>query len=287
MRKIGLHVSAAGGLDSAPERAVALGCEVFQCFSRSPRGGGTPPIPKDMARSFRARCRAAGLESYIHEPYYINFASGNHRISHGSVTAVREELQRGTLLGAKYVMTHLGSASDLGRGAAVKQVVERVQEIFDTQKGGPTTTKLLLEISAGAGGIVGSTFEELGAILHGIGRADVGICLDSCHLFASGYDLRTPEAITATMRQFRKYMPLSRFRLLHANDSKFGCGERKDRHADIGDGALGKETFRHLLKHPAFAGRNFVLETPGEDPRRAKDVALLQRLRGAAGENDE
>lgn len=279
--KIGLHVSGAGGLDEAPRRAKDLGCECFQFFSRSPRGGGAPPIPDAVAKRFRERCETWGMESSIHAPYYINFASSNNRVSFGSVSAVREELERGTLLGAAYVMTHLGSSSDLGENAALKQVSARVQDIFDPAKGGPYTTKLLLEISAGAGSIIGDSFEELAAIVKGVGRKDLGICLDTCHLFASGYDIRTPGAITATMRAFKKHLPLSRFKLVHANDSLYGFGERRDRHADIGDGQLGQDTFRFLLDHPDFRGRNFILETPGEDARRKKDVALLRKFRDA------
>lgn len=277
--KIGLHVSGAGGLENAPPRAQQLGGECFQFFSRSPRGGKAPPLAAATVRAFRAACRRCGFECYIHAPYTINFASSNSRISWGSVALVREDLQRGSLLGARYVMTHLGSAADLGENAALRQVGARVREIFQIKKGGPYTTRLLLEISAGAGGIIGDTFEQLAAILKGLGRKDVGICLDTCHLFASGYDLRTPEAITATMRQFAQHLPVGRFQLLHANDSAVGLGEHKDRHADIGDGQLGVDAFRHLLEHPAFQGRDFILETPGSDRRRKKDVALLQRLR--------
>jgi deoxyribonuclease-4 len=278
--RIGLHISGAGGLADAPLRAKALGCECFQFFSRSPRGGSTPPISAETAKLFRSRCKTWKLESYIHAPYYINFASSNNRVSFGSVSAVREELERGTLLGVKYIMTHLGSSSDLGGSAALKQAIARVQAIFDPKKGGPYTTKLLIEISAGAGGILGDTFEELAAIVKGVGRADLGVCLDTCHLFASGYDVRTSEAITSTMRAFKKHLPLSRFKLVHANDSAHDFGEHRDRHADIGDGRLGVDTFRSLLHHPDFRGRNFVLETPGADARREKDVALLKELRG-------
>lgn len=278
--RIGLHVSGAGGLENAPARAHALGCECFQFFSRSPRGGGAP-IQDETARAFRAASRQHRLPSYIHAPYYINFASSNNRISFGSVSAVREELQRGTVLGATYVMTHLGSASDLGETAALKQVVERLEVIFDPSKIGKITTKLLLEISAGAGGIIGDTFEEFSYILKHLKRRNVGICLDTCHLFASGYDIRTPEAIADTVRRYRTQLSLATLKLLHANDSKFGLGERKDRHTDIGDGQLGVDTFRHLLNHPNFRRVDFILETPGEDGRRKKDVMLLKKLRDA------
>jgi len=279
MSRIGLHVSAAGGLENAPKRAQELGCECFQFFSRSPRGGGTSPISEATARSFRTLSTHYGFESYIHAPYYVNFASSNSRVSFGSVSAIREELQRGTLLGAKYVMTHLGSSSDLGETAALKQVVERLAAIFDPKKLGRATTKLLIEISAGAGGIIGDTFAELSYLLKHLKRRDVGVCLDTCHLFASGYDLRTLAAIAVTMRGFRKHLPITAFKLLHANDSRFALGEHKDRHTDIGDGHLGIDTFRHLLAYPDFRKVNFVLETPGADARRKKDVALLKKLR--------
>lgn len=278
--RIGVHVRrGTGGLAEAPLLARAQGGECLQLFSRSPRGGKATPIPKDVARAFRAACRRHGMAAYIHAPYTINFASSNNRISFGSVSAVREELQRGTLLGAAYMMTHLGSASDLGETAALKQVAERITALFEPKKIGQVSTRLLLEISAGAGGIVGDTFEHLRYLLKHIGRRDVGVCLDTCHLFASGYDIRTPETITQTMRQFAECVPLSTFKLVHANDSKFGLGEHKDRHTDIGDGTLGADAFRHLLHHRAFQGRNFVLETPGSEQRRKKDVALLKKLR--------
>ncbi len=281
--KIGLHVSGALGLEKAPLRARALGCECFQFFSRSPRGGGAPPISAATSLAFRTASARYGLRSFIHAPYYINFASSNHRISFGSVSAVREELFRGTILGARFVMTHLGSASDLGENAALAQAVERIHAVFDPKKLSSPTARLLLEISAGAGGIIGDTFEHLAYILKHVRRADIGVCLDTCHLLASGYDLRTPEAITATMKQFAKHIPLAKFQLLHANDSAFGLGAHKDRHADIGDGELGLETFRHLLAHRDFQGRDFILETPGEDARRKSDVALLKRLRDGRG----
>lgn len=276
---IGLHIGGAGGLAKVPAEAHALGCEIFQCFTRSPGGGKAPPITEETAKAFRTACKKYRLEATIHAPYFVNFASSNNRISWGSVAAVREELQRGTLLGATYVSTHLGSAADLGEKAALKQAAARIAAIFNAKKLGKATTRLLLEISAGAGGIIGDTFEHLAAIIKAVGRPDLGICLDTCHLFASGYDLRTPAAINETMKQYKRILPLQRFKLVHANDSTFGLSEHKDRHADIGDGHLGIETFRHLLHHRDFAGRPFVLETHGSDARRKKDVALLKKLR--------
>lgn len=276
MTLIGAHVSAAGSLDLAPDNAKLLGCDVFQFFSRSPRGGVAKPITEAAATKFKQKCKLYNMESYIHAPYYINFASSNDRISFGSVNVIREELTRGTQLGVRYLMTHLGSSKDLGKAEALKQTVERIKTIYEKDQN--WTTQFLLEVSAGAGGIVGSTFEELGAITKGVGRKDIGICLDTCHLFASGYDIRTPATITETLKQFKKYLPLNLIKLTHCNDSLAGLGEHKDRHTDIGDGKLGLETFKNLLNNATFKKINFVLETPGSEERQKKDITQLKRF---------
>jgi deoxyribonuclease-4 len=276
MMKIGAHVSAAGSLDLAPDNARSLGCEVFQFFSRSPRGGASKPITQEIADKFKEKTKEYGMESYIHAPYYINFASTNNRISFGSVAAIREELERGTVLGVKYVMTHLGSAKDLGSEEAIKQTIERVKAIYE--KPGKWTTKLLLENSAGAGGIVGAKFEELGKIINAIDE-EIGVCLDTCHLFASGYDIRANEGINVTLKEFKKHLPLEKIKLLHANDSKFDLAEHKDRHDDIGNGKLGLDTFKNMLDDKTFGKNNWILETPGEETRQKKDIETLKQLR--------
>jgi deoxyribonuclease-4 len=276
MTKFGAHVSAAGSPDLAPDNAKNLDCEVFQFFSRSPRGGPAKPISEETAKSFRNKSEKYGMESYIHAPYYINFASQNNKISFGSVSAIQEELRRGTMLGVKYVMTHLGSEKDLGAEKALKQVSERVREIFAKKE--KWTTKLLLENSAGAKGVVGDNFEELGNIINSQ-DVEIGVCLDTCHLFASGYDIRDEKGIESTLKEFKKYLPLEKIKLVHANDSKFGLNEHKDRHADIGDGELGLETFKNLLANKTFQKINFILETPGGDERQVSDIAKLKMLR--------
>jgi len=276
MTKIGAHVSAAGSPDLAPDNAKNLGCEVFQFFSRSPRGGTAKPITEEIAKSFQKKSEEYDMESYIHAPYYINFASQNDRISFGSVSAIQEELRRGTALGVKYVMTHLGSEKDLGEEKAQEQVIERVKAIFEKKE--KWTTKLLLENSAGAKGVVGDTFEELGNIINAL-DAEVGVCLDTCHLFASGYDIRDEKGITSTLKEFEKYLPVEKIKLVHANDSKFDLNEHKDRHADIDDGKLSLETFKNLLANKTFQKINFILETPGGEDRQKKDIAILKKLR--------
>ena len=198
---------------------------------------------------------------------------------------VREELERGSKLGVKYVMTHMGSAKDhVGKddppdhmpNAALKQAIEGLKKIY---VGNPKfSTKLLLEISAGAGAVLGDSFEELAYLLKGLGRKDVFICLDTCHLFASGYDIRTAAAIDETMKQFKKHLGISRFKLLHVNDSKAGLGEHKDRHEHIGKGEIGAAGFTALLAHKDFQKTNFILETK-HDALIEKDLAFLRKHR--------
>lgn len=292
-QRVGLHVSAAGGVENAPENAKEFGAECFQFFSRSPRGGrqgraspkagGAPEITDKQAELFRQRCQEYGFESYIHTPYYINFASKNNRIYYGSIAAVRQELERGTKLGVQYVMTHMGSARDYTPDggvdipkAAIKQAIEGLKKVFDGNPG--FTTQLLLEISAGAGAVLGDSFEELAELLNGLGRKDVNVCLDTCHLFASGCDLRTVEALDGTMKQFRRILGIARLKLVHINDSKKGFGVHRDLHEHLGHGEIGADGFKALLKHPDFQKVNFILETK-HDRLIQEDLAFLKKHR--------
>jgi deoxyribonuclease-4 len=282
-QRIGLHVSAAGGVENAPENAKEVGAECFQFFSRSPRGGGAPVISDEQAELFKQRCKDYGFESYIHTPYYINFASKNNKIYHGSIAVVREELERGSKLGVKYVMTHMGSAKDhIPNGSvdvpkeAIQQAIKGLKEIF---KGDPDfSTQLLLEISAGSGAVLGDTFEELAELLEGLGRKDVNICLDTCHLFASGYDLRTKEVIDETMKKFKKTLGLSRLKLVHMNDSKKELGAHRDLHEHMGKGAIGEAGIKAILHHPDFQNVNFILETK-HDSFIKSDLEFLKKHR--------
>jgi len=292
-QRVGLHVSAAGGVENAPGNAKEMGAECFQFFSRSPRGGGASDITDEQATSFRAQCRAEGFETYIHTPYYINFASKNKRIYHGSINVVREELERGSKLGVKYVMTHMGSAKDHMTGmpndkaqmpndasrvpsSALKQAVAGLKKVYAGNLS--LTTKLLLEISAGAGAVLGDNFEELAALLKGLNRRDVYVCLDTCHLFASGYDVRDAAAWEATMKAFRKHLGISRLKLVHVNDSKGDLADHKDRHEHLGKGKIGAAGFKAMLEHKDLQKTNFILETK-HDKGIHDDLAFLKKHR--------
>ncbi len=278
----GAFVSIADGIPNAPANAAALGCEVFQIFSRSPRGGKAAPITDEVARNFQSECKKyKQMTSYIHTPYYINFASENNRIRFGSIAIIRDELERASVLGVKAIMTHLGSAKDTTPEAAIKITAEGIAKALQGYKGG---AKLLLELSAGSGLIIGSTFEDMAEIIKlaekKLGKKNViGVCLDTAHIFASGYDIRDKQHLNSTILQFHNTIGLSRLGVIHANDSMVGLGEKKDRHEHIGRGKIGVAGFKALIKHPKLKNIDLVVETPSSVGMK-KDIALFKTIRG-------
>lgn len=277
--KFGAHVSAAGGLHNAPETAAKLGLETFQFFSRPPQGGHVKDITKEDIAKFRSACEKHGFEkSYIHAPYVINLASKEERIRASTVEIVRGELERGTALGATAVMFHPGSASGVGEEAGLKLVAEGLKKILRGYKG---TTRLLIEISAGAGMVMGDTFEEVHAMLVGAPHEMLGVCFDTAHAFASGYDLRDAAAVDATMKKFDEVIGLDKLELSHCNDSKVDLGERRDRHEHLGHGKIGLAGFRAIVSSRGFSGVDLILETP-TDEGVIKDAAFLKKCRAAA-----
>jgi deoxyribonuclease-4 len=208
----GAHVSIAGGLVNAPLNAAKLGCEVFQFFSRSPQGGFVAPLNKEIANMFKKNAElCAQREWYIHTPYFISLASGKNSLWHGSVAVLREELERGSLLGARYVITHMGSYKDLGREAGFEKLIDGLVKVFDGYTG---YSELLIEISAGSGDVIGSTFEEIGNIIHHkkLKGLKLGVCYDTQHGFASGYDIRDTPSVATTFKQFDSLVGLEKLK---------------------------------------------------------------------------
>ncbi|PIT90235.1 MAG: endonuclease [Candidatus Komeilibacteria bacterium CG10_big_fil_rev_8_21_14_0_10_41_13] len=277
----GAHVSIAGGVDQAPARAKEIGCEVFQIFSRSPRGGKPPELTSELVKSFKAEMnKNKQVAAYIHTPYYINLASTNNRIRFGSIEIIREELERASILSLPYIMTHLGSANDLSRSEAVAKVAEGVKKVLTGYKG---SAMLLLENAAGSGQVIGADFAELKIIIKGLNKSEqakVGICLDTCHAFASGYDLRDKKSVSETLKEFDKIIGLSKLKLIHLNDSKTEFGQRVDRHEHIGQGKIGKAGFKAWIGHPKLNKVNMILETPNDESgSQAEDLKYIKSLR--------
>jgi len=277
---IGCHISIAGGIFEAPKRASDLGCECMQIFTRSPQGGKAPELTPELIQEFKLKAKSYNLKAtYIHTPYYINFASENNRIRYGSVSVVRDELERGNLLGAKYVMTHLGTAKDLGQKEALKTTIEMLKKTLEGYSG---ETKLILENSAGAGEIIGDNLYKLAEIINGV-RSDAiaGICLDTQHSFASGYDWRDFNVRTgrdlSLLEKIDQEIGLENIKLLHANDSLTECNSKKDRHAHIGEGLIGNDAFKKIVAFAKKKNIDMILET--EHDRVAEDIEILKKFR--------
>jgi len=272
---IGAHVSIAGGVFNAPLNAAQAGCECFQMFTRSPQGGQAPVLSKQIVSEFKDNCTKHGITNYyVHTPYFINLASSKSRIRFGSISIIRDDLERASLLGAKALMTHLGSSKDLGKKKALKQVIDGIKRILTGYKG---ATQFLIENSAGAGNIIGDTFNEIGQIIKALPKFDIGVCFDTCHAFVSGYDLRTKQAIDKTLKQFDKEIGLSKLKLIHTNDTKSDLGSHLDRHDHIGKGQIGERGFFALLQHPRLKNIDFVLETPRK--KGINNIKILKSLR--------
>jgi len=280
----GSHVSIAGRIDLAPGRAAQVGCDVLQIFSRSPRGGQPPKLTKDIIKNYKTNCKKYNIkESYIHAPYFINLASKTPRIRWGSIRVLKEELERGSSLGVKYLMTHLGTARDYGRAKSIEKVIKAVVHIL---KGYQGSTQFLLEQSAGAGGengIIGGDLKELAVILKTANSQlksakRAGICIDTCHAFAMGYNLQTKKSVNDFVKKIDSTIGLANLKLFHFNDSKFGLGEHKDRHEHIGKGQIGQAGFAALVNHPKLKNINVVLETP-KDKAGKFDKMNLKLLR--------
>lgn len=275
--KIGAHVSIAGGVFNAPLRAKEEGCETFQCFTRSPQGGPAPKLTDEVIASFKQNMQTASIDRFhIHAPYYINLASLVGRIRHSSIAVIREELERGSILGARFVMFHPGSYTDQTLEAATAKVQDALGQILDGYNG---SCKLLIEISAGSGNVLGDTFAEVAAMMkHAKGSAGFGgVCFDTCHAFASGYDFRTPDGAAKMLHEFDNTIGLQWLKMSHVNDSKTDLGGRKDRHEHIGLGHIGTAGLAELLKTPPFSRIDWILETQSEG--RDADIAALARIR--------
>lgn len=281
--RFGAHVSAAGGLWKAGIYGKELGCEVIQIFSRPPQAFSAKPITDEDAEKFKASMKEHGIEDvYIHAPYLINLASAKNTTYHGSIKMIRDELERGSKIGAKAIMFHPGSAKEVGRKAGIEMVSKALTKILDGYEG---SCQLLIEISAGAGEVMGDSFEEIAAFIDGAERGDeIGVCFDTQHAFASGYDLRTAKDVEKTFKLFDKTIGLKKLVASHCNDSKVEFGAHKDRHEHLGKGFMGAESFEAIVKSKLLKHVDLILETPyegggGDDPNRIADMKLLKKFR--------
>ncbi len=282
MVRLGFHVSVAGGVDQAVSRACEKGCDAFQIFSSNPRGWRSLPITPASAERFICRLQQSGLYPAVgHMPYLPNLASTRDEVYIKSVQALTAELERCRMLGLAYLVTHLGSHLGAGRQLGLERITAALETALD---GSQSRTVLLLENSSGTRNSMGSTFEDMACILDPFSekKARLGVCLDTCHLHASGYDLRSSQALESTLDQFKESIGIERLHLIHLNDCRGGIGAHLDRHEHIGLGQIGEEGFRAILTHPVLSSRPMILETP-QDERRDDGANLEAARRLASG----
>ena len=276
--RLGVHVSIAGGLHAALDRAKRLACNTMQIFSRSPRGGPAPTFTEETLQAFDAQRRQAGIEPLaVHCPYIINLASPDETVFCNSVALYQEEYRRCHQLNAQFLVTHVGSHRGEGEEGGIKRVAEALNRTLEPADG---SAMLLLENTAGSGQGLGYQFEQLAAMRAKVSRRGaVGICLDTAHLFAAGYPIHTDEGLEETLTQFDRTIGFERLKLIHLNDSKVGFNTHVDRHWHIGEGEIGLEAMRRIVNHPRLRDIPFILETPKksdeDDPRNLATVRSL------------
>lgn len=278
--RFGAHVSIRGSLDLAVDRARAIGCECLQIFYGSPRQWRAVTYSDEAVDRFVVKRRAARLTPLIaHAAYLINLGAAERVYLRRSVESLLATMRGVERLDGFGAVTHLGSRTGVRRGVALRRVAASIRQILsDTNR-----ATVLLENSAGMGDSIGATFEDLADVIgHLHGDARVGVCLDTAHLFAAGWDLRTPAGVDDMVDAADRLMGWERVRLLHLNDSLTALGSRVDRHANIGEGQIGTGGFRAILTHPRIRSLAGIIETPGFDrkgPDR-KNLARLRRLQG-------
>ncbi|HLG42512.1 MAG TPA: deoxyribonuclease IV [Planctomycetota bacterium] len=273
---LGAHFSISGGYHKACEEAERLGCNALQLFTKNQMQWKAKPITASEASEFKEARRKAGVAAAMaHDSYLINLASPDSKLRSRSLQAFIHELKRCEALGVESLVTHPGSPTGAGEKAGIQSMVGTLREALKER--GPTA--ILLETTAGQGSTIGWRFEHLAEIIDGCaGDPGLGICVDTCHVFAAGYDLRTEEGTDRTIEEFDRIVGLPRLKAFHMNDSKQGLGCRVDRHEHIGRGKIGRAAFRCIMTDERFERIPKVLETPKEGDMDPKNLAVLRRL---------
>jgi deoxyribonuclease-4 len=275
---VGIHVSAAGSLELAFERAQEIGANTFQIFTRNPNQWKFKPIPDDVVAAFKQKRKESGFRKIVdHMPYLPNLASPEEPTMKISRFTLAEELKRCDVLGIDYLVVHLGS--HLGKGTAVG-VANIAGACNQAIAGSPGRPMILLENMAGQKNCIGARFEDIRAILDSVKeRERVGVCVDTCHMFAAGFDLRNEEAVARTMELFDEIVGMGELKVIHLNDSKGELGSGLDRHENIGEGKIGRRGIGAFLRFPGIDERPIIMETPYEDYKTmGKSIRLVRSL---------
>ncbi|NTV61968.1 MAG: deoxyribonuclease IV [Oscillochloris sp.] len=278
----GAHMSISGGVSKAFARGVSVSCEAMQIFSKNERQWNAKPIPPEEVAAFKAEQQRTGIGPVIvHDSYLINLAAPGDELWEKSIAAFSHELERCDLLGIPYLVTHPGAHTGSGEEAGLEREALALNRIFAAGIGGSTV--VLLETTAGQGSALGNRFEHLARLFELVPYHDrMAVCVDTCHIFAAGYDIRDAASYQSTFAEFERIVGLDRIKCFHLNDSQKDLGSRVDRHNHIGQGCIGLEGFRLLVNDPRFAGLPMIIETPKGDDM-AEDRTNLSLLRSLVG----
>ncbi|MFN8570090.1 MAG: deoxyribonuclease IV [Kouleothrix sp.] len=276
--KFGAHMSISGGLHKAFGHGERAGCDTIQIFSKNQQQWRAKPLAEAEIAQVRAEQQRCGMSPLIvHDSYLINLASPNDELWEKSIAAFADELERCRLLGIPYLVTHPGAHTGSGEAAGLQREAVALNRLLDAGVGGDVM--ILLETTAGQGSCLGYRFEHLAQLIEQTSRADrLGVCVDTCHLLAAGYDIRSAEACAATFAEFDRVIGLARIKAFHLNDSQKDLGSKVDRHTHIGAGYVGIAGFHAIVNDPRFAELPMILETPKGDDL-AEDLENLARLR--------
>jgi len=278
--RFGAHMSTAGGVSKAFDRAESIGCATMQIFTRNNNRWATKPLDEKEIARWHARWQESDVHPIVsHSSYLINLASSDDALWHKSIDAFVDELERAEALGLMGVVLHPGSPKDKGEEYGIQRIAQALDICHRRTAGFETLT--LLETTAGTGSHLGYKFEQLGAMRQAVAQPErVAVCFDTCHVFAAGYEIRTPEGYAATMQAFDQHIGLDLLRCFHFNDSKYDLGARKDRHEHIGKGFIGLDGFRYIINDPRFQQVPMILETPKSKDLHedVENLAVLQSL---------
>lgn len=280
MPRFGAHMSISGGVSKSFARGESVGLEAMQIFAKNERQWTAKPIPAEEAAAFRAEQERTGIHPVVvHDSYLINLAAPADELREKSIAAFADELERCAQLNIPYLVTHPGAHTGIGEEAGLARVADAINRLLAEGVGG--STMILLETTAGQGTALGYRFEHLARLFELIPHHDrLGVCVDTCHIFAAGYDIRDEASYHATFAELDRLVGLERVKCFHLNDSQKDVGSRVDRHAHIGQGCIGVEAFRMLVNDPRFVDLPMIIETPkGEDMAEDRmNLALLRSL---------
>jgi deoxyribonuclease-4 len=282
--RIGFHVSIAGAVSKSVDNALKIGCSAFQIFTRNPRGWATKPMDREDVELFKSKLSNSKIQQNsvaVHMPYLPNLSAPDGEIYKKSVNILTEEVYRCSMLDIPYLVIHFGSHLGKGAESGINQVVKACNYVFDNYRSsyGRITPVMILENSAGQKNSIGSKFEEIRLILDKLDHKQIGVCLDTCHAFSCGYDLRTETQVDKVIDHFNKTIGLKELKLVHLNDSRGDIDSRLDRHEHIGLGKIGEAGVTALLTHTKIKNLPIIMETPINnirgDPENLKVVMNL------------